>query len=136
MKVRISTLFFILGAIMIGTILLILLIPLADSVQGSKGLTVKVYFKYSEWQKNNPEKIGKLYLNWYDSSKDDDNGGKILKSSFMAELPKKVVIKDFKVSVLEEFTILLSSFKRDDGNSVTGINSIEKIPEKVRILVP
>jgi hypothetical protein len=95
-------------------------------------LTVNVFFKYSSWQVQEPEKIGNIRMSW-SSSDTDEKGSKNLN---LQELPAVTTIENFNVPMNSNFQVCLNSEERDDGNCEQGINQPDNVPEALYIEVP
>ena len=103
-----------------------------SQVAYGSGLTVNVFFKYSSWQVQEPEKIGNIRMSW-SSSDTDEKGSKNLN---LQELPAVTTIENFNVPMNSNFQVCLNSEERDDGNCEQGINQPDNMPEALYIEVP
>mgnify|MGYP003575018658 CR=1 FL=1 len=104
---------------------------ISQTVYGA-GLTVNVFFKYSSWQVQDPEKIGDIRMSW--SSPDTDEKGS--KDLDLKELPVVTSIENFDIPVNSHFQVCLNSEDRDDGNCERGINQLGNQLEELYIEVP
>jgi hypothetical protein len=85
-----------------------------------------VKLKYKDYIKKDPSKIGVIKLNIA--------GNRYTVN--LKSLRSKLTITGLDISVGKKLDVCLNSYARDDGECTFAVNSPEKHPEQVTLLVP